>query len=169
MLLCWYHSPSPVCGLSLPSVCGVASMPKAYRTPGSGEELILWSERCWTPCAAGAPGLAGVCPGRLLLPVCVPSCWLGSFPKPFGLLQELWLFHPCSCRTGHFLCWDPLALSLIHFWHRRGVLDPQVFTLLTTHLCFQYDNRNLTNVCHAQSILPLHQEENCILEEKCFF
>lgn len=104
MLLCWCHSPSPVCELSLPSVCAVASMPKAHRTPSPGEELILWRERCWTLCAAGTPGLARVCPGRLPLPVCVPSCWPETFPKPFGLLQELWISPPCSCRMGRFLC-----------------------------------------------------------------
>lgn len=129
MLLCWCHSPSPVCGLPLPSVCGVASMPKAHRTPSSGEELTLWSERCWTLCAAGTPGLAGVWPGRLLLPVCVPSCWPGSFPKPFGLLQELWIFPPAALEQDIFSA----AIQCLFHWSISGAEEGS-----WTHRCLHF-------------------------------
>lgn len=58
----WYQSggcPCPLC---------MASVPNAHRIPSSGKEIVLCS---WTLFVAGAPGLAGACPGRLLPPVSV--------------------------------------------------------------------------------------------------
>lgn len=101
----------PRLGLPLLSVCAVPSMPKAYRTPSSAGQWVPWSERCWTLCAAGVPGLARVCPGRLLLPVCIPSSWPAAFPKPFGLLQEIWIFPPAAVE------WDIFSARIHWLFH----------------------------------------------------
>jgi len=110
-------------------VCVVCCQCSAQgRIPSSGKELILCSARCWTPIAAGAPRLAGVCPGRLWLPASLsPLLGQGLSPGPLGFSKNVEYFSPAAAEQD-MLSAGINWLSLT--WPPRSHLLPSQQTLV---------------------------------------
>lgn len=133
MLLCWYHNGSLVCRLSLPAVHGVLSVPSTQRYQALaknwlsavwdvGHHLLL-ARQGWLSCALASYCHLVLCP--LLL------------DRDFSqtLLQKYWRFILCSCRMGHFLCWDrPVVFPLSICWIGEGSWTQRSHLFFSQHI-----------------------------------